>query len=306
MMSRMIAADASPTLMSPVRVDSRLIASLAAVYVFWSSTYLAIRIAVKELPPLLSMGGRFAVAGVVMLLIARRRGAAWPTARDWLRVLPIGAFLFLGGNGLTSIAQQSVPSGGAAVVAATMPLWIGILGFVTGERPTKREWSALVIGFVGILILAGGPSLGGEPIHVVMLIGSPIAWALGSILAKRLDRPFAKDAFMLPGMEMITGAAVVMVVGVARGEHVPADASAGAWLAVIYLLVFGSLLGFTAFNWLLRNARPVVATSYAYVNPPLAVLLGAALYGESLGLSTLAANGLILVAVYLVLSRVRR
>ena len=254
---------------------------------------------------------RFIAAGLIMLLIAMRRGVAFPSARGWLRVLPIGALLFLGGNGLVSIAQQSVSSGGAAVVCAMMPLWVGVLGALSGEKPTKREWLSLVIGFVGIVVLLGGPSLAGEPMHIVMIIGSPFCWALGSVMARRLPANFpgtgrgGDDPFMLPAMEMLTGGAVLAIVGFSTGERVPLDASPSAWLAIAYLTVAGSLLAFTAYNWLLRHARPTVATSYAYVNPVLAVLLGAVVSGESLGPTTLVANGLIVIAVMLALQRRR-
>jgi len=295
----------STTLPARTAVDVRLILSLAAVFVIWSSTYLVMKLAIVELPPLLMASIRFVAAGLVMLLIAMRRGVAFPKARDWLRVLPIGALLFLGGNGLVSIAQRSLASGGAAVVCAMMPLWVGVLGAIGGEKPSKREWLSLAIGFVGIIVLMGGPSLAGEPHHIVMIIFSPICWALGSVMARRLPKEIGGDTFMLPAMEFLTGGAVLAVVGFSLGERVPSGASVNAWLAVAYLTVFGSLLAFTAYNWLLRNARPTVATSYAYVNPVLAVLLGAVLTGEPLGITTLVANALIVVAVMLALRRTK-
>ena len=301
-MSTMVATSTTlPT--SRTAVDVRLVLSLAAVYLIWSSTYLVMKLAVVELPPFLMASMRFVAAGLIMLLIAMRRGVAFPPARAWLRVLPIGALLFLGGNGLVSVAQQTVSSGGAAVVCAMMPLWVGVLGAITGEKPTKREWLSLVIGFVGIVVLLGGPSLAGDPLHIVMIIGAPFCWALGSVMARRLPASIGGDSFMLPAMEMLTGGAALAVVGFAVGERVPTDASPSAWLAIAYLTVAGSLLAFTAYNWLLRHARPTVATSYAYVNPVLAVLLGAVVSGEPLGPTTLVANGLIVIAVMLALQR---
>lgn len=286
-------------------MDPRLVLSLAAVYVIWSSTYLAMQVATYELPPLLMGSVRFAAAGLVLLAIAARRGTPVPPLRVWLRVLPIGALLFVGGNGFIAIAQLSIPSGGTAVVAATMPLWVGIFGVLTGERPTRREWSSLVIGFAGILVLMGGPSLAGEPLHIVLLILAPMSWALGSVMARRLPPAIGKDPFMLPAIEMLTGGAALGVVGGLLGERLPTDASATAWLSVGYLWLFGSLVAFTAFAWLLRNTRPTIATSYAYVNPVLAVLLGAALNGEPLGATTFVANALIVIAVALALTRPR-
>lgn len=307
-MKRMIYTPGAETTSAPAeapRVDPRLVISLAAVYIVWSSTYLAMRIAVADLPPLLMASFRFLAAGAVMLLIARRRGATWPTAREWLRAAPIGGLLFLGGNGMVAIAELSVSSGGAAVVCATMPLWVGVLGMVTGERPSKREWVSLGLGFVGVFVLMGGPTLSGEPVHMVMLMFSPVCWALGSILARRLPGKAAKDSFMLPAMEMLTGGVLLFVVAAIRGERIPTHASAESWLALVYLWLFGSLVAFTAYNWLLRNARPVVATSYAYVNPILAVIMGAVISGEPLGITTVVANVLIIGAIWLGLRRTR-
>jgi len=286
-------------------VDPWLIASLAAVYLIWSSTYLAIRVAVTELPPLLMASLRFSAAGLALLAVARQRGAAWPSPRQWLTVLPIGALLFVGGNGFVAIAELSVSSGGAAVVCATMPLWTGVLSVVGGERPSRREWLSLIVGFVGVVVLMGGPSLQGRPVHVALILLAPICWSLGSILARRFARSATFDNVMSSAMQMVTGGAALAVAGIACGERLPAHASSRSWLALAYLVVFGSLIGFTAYNWLLRNARPVVATSYAYVNPILAVLFGAAVSGEALGVTTLAANALIVGAIALALARPR-
>jgi drug/metabolite transporter (DMT)-like permease len=286
-------------------VDPRLAASLAALYLIWGSTYLAMRIAVSELPPLLMASMRFVGAGSIMLLVALRRGATWPRAIDWARMLPIGALFCVGGNGLVAIGELSVSSGGAAVVCATMPLWVGVLGVITGERPTAREWLSLVVGFIGVVVLMGGPSLAGQTEHVVALMFAPVCWALASVLSRRLPKRAnaAGDTFMQPAMQMLTGGMLLAIVGAASGERLPVHASTESWLAVAYLCIFGSLIGFTAYSWLLRNARPAVATSYAFVNPILAVVIGAVLSGEPLGISTVIANVLIVGAVMLVLAR---
>jgi drug/metabolite transporter (DMT)-like permease len=282
----------------------RLVASLAAVYIIWGSTYLAMRIAVTTLPPLLMASMRFLTAGTIMFLAARRRGAAIPPARDWLRVAPVGALLFLGGNGLVALSEQSVSSGGVAVVCATMPLWVGVLAAAVGERPTAREWLALVLGFVGVVVLMGGPTLAGKPLHIAFAIGSPILWACGSLLSRRTKDVGGEHASLVgPAIQMLCGGAILLAVALIHGERLPVHAAASSWLALGYLIVFGSLIGFTAYSWLLRNARPVVATSYAYVNPVLAVLIGAALYGEPLGWTTAVANVLIVGAVMLALRR---
>jgi drug/metabolite transporter (DMT)-like permease len=286
-------------------INVRLIACLAAVYLIWSSTYLVMRLALAELPPLLMASIRFAVAGTVMLAIARRRGAAWPSARQWLGAVPVGALLFLGGNGFVAIGEQSVSSGGAAVVCAMMPLWIGVLAAVSGERPSRREWLSLGLGFVGVLVLMGGPSLQGEPLHIAVILLAPVCWALGSILSRRQGLRAPSDTFMSAAMQMLAGSAALAIAGLARSEQLPAHISPHTWLAVGYLVVFGSVIGFTAYHWLLRNARPVVATSYAYVNPILAVVIGAVASGEALGITTLIANVLIVGAIALALGKPR-
>jgi drug/metabolite transporter (DMT)-like permease len=305
-MKRMIASNdaLAPTPIAS-RFDPKLILSLAAVYLIWSSTYLAMKIAMVDLPPLLMASMRFASAGLVLLLVALHRGVKWPTARDWLAVAPVGTLLFVGGNGFIAIAQGSIPSGATAVVAAMMPLWMGVLGVISGERPTRREWISLVIGFGGILVLMGGPSLAGEPLHIVLVLLAPVAWALGSLIARRLDSPATKDVFMLSAMEMITGGISLFAIGALRGESIPHHVGAESWIALAYLWLAGSLIAFTAYSWLLRNTRPVIATSYAYVNPGLAVVLGSALDGEPLGVTTIIANVLMVVAIWLALSKAR-
>jgi len=286
------------------RIDPRLVASLVAVYVIWSSTYLAIRIAVQDMPPLWAASMRFLSAGSVLMVLALRRGASWPAAREWLAMVPVGALLFVGGNGFVALAEQTVPSGGAAVVCATMPLWVGVLGVVTGERPSTREWASLVLGFAGVLVLMRGPALTGKPEHIGLVILSPVMWATGSLLARRTKDIGGEHASLVgPAMQMLTGGALLLIASAAHGEPVPVHASTTSWLALGYLFVFGSLVGFTAYAWLLRHARPVVATSYAYVNPVLAVLIGAALYGESLGWTTVVANAMIVGAVMLALRK---
>ncbi|HUS31261.1 MAG TPA: EamA family transporter [Kofleriaceae bacterium] len=307
-MRPVVTTTSSPEAVAPVapKIDPRLIASLAAVYVIWSSTYLAMRIVVHDLPPLLSAALRFLLAGGTMFGYALYKGARFPSLRDWLRVAPVGIFLFVGGNGFVSIASQSIPSGGIAVVCALMPLWAGVLGFAFGVRPTRREWFSLFIGFAGVVILLGGPSLAGKPIHIALVIASPMLWAAGSLLSRRTKDVGGVHAPLIgPALQMLTGGAALAAVALVRGERFPVDASATSWAALVYLFIFGSLVAFTAYAWLLRNTRPAIATSYAYINPILAVLIGAALYGEPLGVTTLIANILIVGAVMLALSGTR-
>ena len=288
-------------------MKAKLIVSLLAVYLIWGSTYLAMQICIADhLPPMLMAGLRYSTAGAVLLGIAVWSGATIPPLRDWLRVLPVGVCFFVGGNGFIAIAEQTISSSGAAVVAATMPLWVGVLGRFTGEVVSLREWVTLMIGFIGVLVLMGGPSLAGDPSHVVLLLLAPIAWAIGSLLSRKTrEVGGAKRALVGPALQMMTGGVALGVVGLLRRESWPAHAPTEAYLYLLYLWSFGSLIGFTAYGWLLANTRPVIATSYAFVNPIIAVLLGAALHHEPLGWTTVVANGLIVTAVMLALWRPR-
>ena len=283
-----------------------LVGCLVAVYVIWSSTYLATNVAVRELPAALMAAIRFTAGGSAMLLLARRRGAAWPTAAQWKAQLLPGVLLFVGGSGFVAIAETTVSSGGAAVVCATMPLCLAVIALAGGERPSRREWWSLALGLLGVVVLVRSPSLAGKPWHVALLLCSPPAWAVGSLLSRKVPKPAVAtpgDAFVNPAMQMLIGGVVLGAVALASGETIPMHASATAWACVGYLFAFGSLIGFTAYDWLLHHARPVIATSYAYVNPVGAVLLGAALNGEPLAWSTAVANALIVAAVVLALRR---
>jgi drug/metabolite transporter (DMT)-like permease len=299
-----MAVATSPTLPNKSdRVDPRLIASLAAVYLIWGSTYLAMAIVVTEIPPFLQGSMRFSFAGLVMLMIATKRGVPFPPLRDWLRIAPIGVLLFVGGNAFVAIGTQTVTSGGAAIVCAMLPLWVGVLGVVNKkDRPTAREWVSLLLGFAGVMVLMGGPSLAGKPEHVAILLCAPISWAIGSVLQRRLPAtPTTNDAFMLPAVQMLCGGAALGLLGAVSGERISTDTSAGAWAGLAYLAIAGSLIAFTAYSWMLRNSRPAIATSYAYVNPIIAVLAGAAISGEPLGATTFIANAMIVIAVMLAL-----
>ena len=276
---------------------ARVALSLLAVYAIWSSTYLALRVVVSALPALLSSGARYAVAGAVLLVVVRSRGTRFPTRREWVAALPIGALLFLCGNGFVALAERTVASSVAAVACATTPLWAALLGRFFGSRVSAREGVGLAVGFVGVAALCWGDGVRGDPVALGLLLCAPFGWALGSILAQRLP--------VAPGLgaaatEMITGGALMIAVGLFSGERVPTHVPTGAALAFAYLVVFGSLVAFSAYSYLLRVTRTSVAMSYAYVNPALAVLLGAGVAGEAIGLATALATGLIVVAVVLI------
>lgn len=299
-MSTRPAPTSAPTTAAPTGLGTPVILALLAVYLIWGSTYLVMRIAVETVPPMLMGAVRFSIAGAILLVVGARSAGRLPTAREWVVAAPIGILLFVGGNGLVAYAETSVSSGVAAVVVATMPLWMAILATILGERPQLREWLGIAIGVAGVVVLMSGEQLAADRTMTLVLCLSPVSWAIGSTISRR--------ATLAPGLlasatQQVCGGAAMLIAGLARGERWPAHLSLEAGLSLAYLIVFGSLIAFTAYAWLLRNTRPAVATSYAFVNPPLAVLLGIALAGESLERATLIGTPIIVAAVVLVVAR---
>ena len=280
------------------RVNLTLFLALLTVYVIWGSTYLAMRIAVAALPPWGMAGTRFLAAGLGALAIARFRGAALPTRADWLRALPAGFGLFFIGNGFIAVAEQTLPSSLCAVAAATTPLLAAAMNAARGERPRRAELLGMLVGLAGVVVLMGS-SLRGGGWRSVLVALAPVGFALGSLLVRARGKGGSALAVAAP--QMIAGGAAMLGTSLVLGERFPGFASLplGAAAAWLYLVVAGSLVGFTAYAWLLRHARPAVAMSYAYVNPIVAVLLGAALGGEHLGPSTVVAAALIASGVML-------
>jgi len=288
-----------PRLASP---GVTLLAALFAVYAVWGSTYLVMKIAVETIPPMMLGAARFSLAGAILLVIGRARQGRWPTVAEWRAALPVGVLLFVGGNGFVALAEEDVSSGVAALVVATMPLWMALFGTALGERLRGREWLGIAIGVTGVVILVSGAELSAAPAATLVLALAPVSWALGSTIARR--------ARMAPGIlgtaaTQVVGGLAMLLAGLARGERWPAAMTFDSWWTLAYLIVFGSLIAFTAYAWLLRNTRPAVATSYAFVNPPLAVLLGAALGAEAIGTATLVATPVVIAAVVLVVGRPR-
>ncbi len=279
----------------------RVVLALAAVYLIWGSTYLAISVAIETLPALLMTGFRFVVAGAVLYLWASAREHTRVTGRQWAGSAVVGTLLFIVGNGGVVIAVRSVPTGLASVVVATMPGWAVLFAF-RRSRPTRRQLAGLLLGFTGVAALGLGGQLGGEPVDIAALFIAPVGWALGSVLAARLGLP---SGYMGAATTMLTGGGVLMLSGLALGEGVGPVSQASA-LALVYLVVFGSLLGFSAYRYLLESVTPAVATSYAFVNPVVALALGAALAGERLTPGAAGAGALALVGVILVVAPDRR
>jgi drug/metabolite transporter (DMT)-like permease len=278
-------------------VGRRSAAAPAAVYLIWGSTYLAIKYLVTGFPPFLGTGIRFLVAGAVLYPVARRR-APGLTRSQWWSAVQLGALLLVGGTGLVTVAESTgVGSGLAATAVAAMPLWAGLIGGAMGRWPSPREWSGLVVGMAGVALLGLGGDFSSNPAGAIILLAAPISWALGSMRRNRIDLP---SGLVGVSAEMLAGGGLLLVLGVLRGERLVAVPPLEAWLGLAYLIVFGSIVAFSAYMYLLGAVRPALATSYAYVNPVVAVVLGLTVGAESLTGRGLAALPLILGGVALV------
>lgn len=282
----------SPSPVAPARVMIPL--GLFALYVIWGSTYLGIRFALESYPPFLLAGLRFLCAGSLLYGFLRLRGVAAPTPRQWRNAAATGVLLLGFGNGLVCFAEQHVGSGISAVVVASVPLFAALFSGLYGEWPNRRESAGLLIGFAGVVVLNLGSSLAGSRLGAVALLVASAAWAFGSVWSKRQDMPSGP---MNTAAQMLCGSAALLLAGFGSGEHLPAHPTVRATLADLYLVVFGSFIAFSAYLYVLKHARPVLATSYAYVNPPVAVLFGVLLAGEHVGPFDLAGMAIILLGV---------
>jgi drug/metabolite transporter (DMT)-like permease len=286
---------------------AQVAAAFAAVYLLWGSTYLAIRFAIETLPPLLMAGTRFLIAGALLYAFVRLRGTAAPPRRQWKAAAVVGALLLLCGNGGVVLAERTVPSGVVALLVALVPAWMVAIEWVrpAGVRPTGRTLLGLVVGFSGMVLLVGPAELAGEGridlLGAALVLFGSAAWATGSIFARGADLP--RNALLTTAMQMLAGGALLVLAGLARGEAAGVDVAAFSTRSVLsfaYLVVFGSLVGYTAYIWLLGVTTVARVSTYAYVNPVVAVLLGWGLAGESLSLRVLAAAAVIIAAVVVV------
>jgi drug/metabolite transporter (DMT)-like permease len=285
-------------------------AALVVVYVVWGSTYLAIRVGVRDLPPLTMAGVRYLAAGVLLYPIAIRTGGPIerrtdkPGRRQWLGAALVGLLLLVFGNGGLSIGERSLDSGYAAVVVATVPLWMVLLAWpIDRTRPTRRSLTALAIGLVGVAALAGASS-SAQLAGLAVVLGASAAWGLGSVLAHHLVLP--RRALVAAAAEMIAGGALLLIAAAIHGDpsrihwsQVPTS----AWLALVYLIGPGSVLAFTAYGYALSHLPLATVSTYAYVNPVVAVLLGVTILGEPLTVVELIGIGLVITSVMLTLRR---
>lgn len=290
-----------------------IIAAYAAVYLIWGSTYLGIRFAIQTIPPFLMGGVRFFIAGCILYSVMRLRGARKPTALQWRNTTLVGAGLILGGNGMVLWAEQYVPSGLTALLVAILPFWMALLDWVRpgGGRPTLGVSIGLIVGVTGLIFLIGPSALhpgtapnSGTGVLLVgalgLMIGS-LSWAAGSLYAQHTDLP--QSALLSTSMQMITGGLLLVVVALIRNEPMqfdPAEVSTRSWIAFFYLIFIGSLIAYSAYVWLLTVQPPSRVSTYAYVNPVVAVFLGWALAGEALTLRTAIASAIIIAGVILI------
>ena len=265
--------------------------ALIALYIVWGSTYLAIRFTIETIPPFMSAALRFLVSGAILFIWRRMAGDPMPTKPQWISTAIVGLALLLGGNGLVSWAEQRVPSGIAALLVSTIPLWLVIFEAMRpgGIKPTWRAIVGLLIGFGGVFLLIGPAEFSGkattqfDTLGTIVLLFAAFIWAFGSIYTKHADMP--KSSLMGTGAEMLTGAVALFIVSAGSGEfngfHF-ADVSMRSWLGLAFLIFIGSLVGFVSYGWLLQNAPISLVSTYPYVNPVVAVLLGSWFASESL------------------------
>jgi drug/metabolite transporter (DMT)-like permease len=277
--------------------------ALVSLYLIWGSTYLGMRIALESFPPFIMAGIRFVVAGSVLYTFLRLRKQPAPTRAQWVASIPIGVLLIVMGNGGVSFAEQWVASGLAAVMVAATPLWTAFFVGLQGRWPTRLEWVGLGLGFAGVILLNLEHGIWANPIGAVMLLLAPLCWSLGSAISSRVSLP---PGLMSSATQMLIGGVVLLVLALLFGErmtHMPTPRALGA---LAYLIVFGSLIAFTSYGYLLRHVRPALATSYAYVNPVVAVTLGVSVGGERITLIGVLAMLVILTGVGLVSLRKKK
>lgn len=291
-----------------------LIAGFACIYLVWGSTYLGIKFAVETLPPFLMAGARFVTAGCILWAIMALRGAPRPTLAQFRGAAMIGAIMLAGGNGLVSWSEQWVPSGIAALIVGTVPLWMVLFDWWigSGRRPNALVIGGLIVGFAGVGLLAFETGSGGaegptQTIPILALLLACVFWAFGSLRSKRVDQ--GSSLLVASAMQMIGGGAAMLIIGTSVGEWAafdPAGVSTRSVLSLVYLIVIGALVGYSTYVWLLKVASPTAVSTYAYVNPIVAVFLGATLGAERITGETVIAGIMIVSAVALMTIRRRK
>lgn len=276
-----------------------IVLSMLSLYFIWGSTFLAIRFAIDSFPPFMMAAMRFLTAGILLYGVLRWRGVPNPSLSQWGGAAVVGTLLLAVGNGGVSFAEQWVATGAAALAIATVPLWAAVFAGLWGNWPNRREWMGILLGLLGVLMLNMGGNMRVSAIGAGALLLSAASWAFGSVWSRRLPMP---AGLMAGASQMLMGGMVLVLVSVLSGEHMHGMPTQKAVLAMVYLVLFGSLVAHSAYLYLLRTVRLATATSYTFVNPLVAVLLGVWLAGEHVGGFELLALLAILGGVVLVLA----
>jgi drug/metabolite transporter (DMT)-like permease len=276
-----------------------VVLALFCTYFIWGSTYLAIRFGIESFPPFLMAGMRFTIAGFILYCVMRYLGAANPTKRQWLGASAVGILLPAFGNGTVCYVQQTISSSVAALSIATAPIWMAIFSSIWGHRITHKEWLGVAVGFVGIALLNVGGSLHGQLTSALLLIFAAASWSFGSVWGKRLEMPVG---LMASATQMLIGGLALLLMSVLQSEVWPQQISQKSWGAMLFLVVLGSLVAYSAYQYLLKTVRPLIASSNTFVNPVVAFTVGIWFANEHVTTVEFIALAVILVGVFLVLS----
>lgn len=275
-----------------------IILCLLALYFIWGATYLAMFFAIESFPPFMMAAIRFSVAGGLLYILLRWRGYPAPAVREWMGALAVGVLLLTIGNGAVAVAQQTVSTSAAAMAVATVPLWVALFSSLSGEPHSRREWLGIVLGMIGAAVLASGGALRASPQGALLILLATVSWAFGSVWGKRLPMP---AGVMGSAAQMLAGGAILFVLSLLLGEPWPATFTMKSMWAMVFLIFFGSMIAYSAYQYLLRNVRPALATSNTYVNPVVAMLLGVWLANEVVDVQEFVALCIIIVAVLMVM-----
>lgn len=274
-------------------------AALFCTYFIWGSTYLAIRFGIESFPPFLMAGIRFTVAGAVLYIVLRCMGSPNPDRRQWLGAAIVGLLLPALGNGTVCYVQQTVSSSVAALSIATAPIWMAVFSSIWGHKIVAKEWLGIAIGFLGIIMLNFGGTFSGDYLSAFLLVFAAACWSFGSVWGKHLSMP---KGLMASGVQMLAGGVALLFTSAIAGEQWPQTITTKSWSALLFLIVLGSLVAYSAYQYLLKTVRPLVASSNTFINPMVAFAVGIWFAGEQVTRMELIALAVILLGVFLVLS----
>lgn len=272
--------------------------SLCALYFIWGATYIAMFFAIESFPPFMMAAMRFSVAGVLLYMFLRWRGYPAPNLKEWLGAAAVGVLLLTIGNVAVAFAQKTVSTSAVAMAIATVPLWIALFSSFWGEAPNRREWLGIMLGMLGAAVLSTGGALHASPEGALLIILATVSWAFGSVWGKHLPMP---KGVMGSAAQMVVGGAVLVVLSLVIGEPWPAEISTKSLWSMLFLIFFGSIIAYSAYQYLLKTVRPALATSNTFVNPVVAMFLGVWLANEVIDVQEIAALVIIIVGVLLVM-----